>query len=478
MKNYLSLILILIPFNALSQEKQIEVPVLSKNQILKYAHRVPGKGILFHFEEEDPNVTKPAMKSEPQILMVTEDLELIKNIQLERYEKKKQVGFMIPANSASGYKERGCLLSSANSSAVYYVYFYEDFKKFRAKKINWDGSTEDIAIDDFNKKVRLNNFNPTPEVMFIDSNRLYIMQRYRQEKKSVTYFCTIDLKTLEVKDKILSLPDIEINYDAALFGWRYMGHGNGKIYMKYMEVPEDKMQDNIPFRVLTIDYDGKVLSEVKYNLNVAPKFTYLSYNYQDYNNVEFRYANTVEDKGPLDMGSMKISYDKKFVYLYGTYRDQQGAGKYRKGFFVGKYSMTGETIWQNNHAFSEEVLKDKKLTLHATRYSLNYSFDDNEVNGKLSMHIWGGKQMYHYILDAEKGALEKSLITEDYQTFNYYNDYHHSTLGEQVVINSVDYDQKAYEFARENRLDVKRAGASFYMFRYFEDDKLFKIWKF
>lgn len=422
---------IAISLSVFSQTKTIDIKIDSRQSEVQNAMYIPGKGTVVNTEEIDNAFHVPKLNCEPEIALIDNNMNLVWKQTIKK-------------------DRNGTCVSSANSSGVYYVYFiggsmYAKKKlAFGGKKISWDGKVEDVRIDNIADKISPSIVGDQKiEVMFLDNDILYVIQRYKADKISKVYLVTINLKTKEHNGVDIALPDKKfIAY--VTHGWRYMGHGDGKIYFNTTDPGEN--ESAYPVSLATVDYGGNVISVKETKLDVSPKYAFLSMNYRDYNDAVLGYEDMVQRGNTnelmiLDFGSVKLSADKKYVYFYGMARDEEGIARKRTGYFIAKYTINGEKVWQTIYPLGSAAA-DQRIVLHGSRSSLCSYFSINENDGTVIFHFWeNSKKTFHAIASAADGKLVDFITTTN--TPNIYNSWlTYSVPTEVVPITSKKMDSK------------------------------------
>lgn len=457
MKKTILLFLIAINSTLFAQDKTLEI---NADGSIQEVQKIEGKGLIINTRSE-PSRMVPSAKLKTNILLVDENLNIVWN-----------KSYSIPIKNVS----YDISISSSNSEGVYWFYnaggMYSSKTNFIAKKITWAGTEEDIEIKGVNEKVKMFNYNS--DVNFVDQDILYCINNNMEKGITTTYMYTINFKTKEVTDISLSLPARPAYKDSR--GWSYMGHGDGKIYFKSMDIPKGSKIEKIATYIAVIDYTGKMISTCQFDLDFAPKIAYMVYNFQEYNDEHLADNNNAADDQIYNFSSMKLSSDKKHVYLYSLFKDEGGLGKSRTGYLIAKYSIDGKKVWQNNYPFTGAILNDKKIVTHASPTSLNVYFDICEEQKTVNFHFWDIKEKntYHAIASDTDGKLVDFFSTNNstwaYQTVidsEGHAVYRHQSVPPQVVpVVSKKYNQALMNFiAQKGALSfVKKVGKNHFVF--------------
>ncbi|MBA3971404.1 MAG: hypothetical protein H0X46_04555, partial [Bacteroidetes bacterium] len=325
MKKIFFLLFCTASLTSFSQTKTVEIPVDGSTDDVQH---VAGKGFVFQTQAA-PVSFSTVTKS--NIVLLDEQMNVVWNI------KSKS-----PLKNVSSNR----IHTSANSTGVYW--FYYENGGIDGKKISWDGNVETVEIKKVDEQAKVKE--PDPNAAFMDKDVLFNIQYTLYKGITTTTMYTVDFKTKNVENIPLALP-VRPDYS---YGWVFMGQGDGKIYFKSMNNPADDAT-KITSLIAVVDYSGKLVSSSQFDLDFSPKFPYLLFNSQEYNGVYFPYSYRSGDDQVYKYSPIKLSPDKKFVYLYSFVRDETGLSKKRTGYMIAKYSIDGTKIWQNIYPFKGTV---------------------------------------------------------------------------------------------------------------------------
>ncbi len=440
----------IIVSNTFSQNKATGITLAKANSSINTVQQIDGKGVLFS-ACSSPSKLIPSFKLESNVILVDDELNVLWN-----------KSFEVPIKNVN----MPISLSSANSTGAYWFYF-ENGTDFIAKKITWDGKESDIVINNIDKKIAVSS--PFPNVCFVDKDILYCIIKYIEKDIIKTYIYTINFETKVVTPLENNLPDRK----EAKFcrGWRYMGNADGKIYFKSMNVANVSRDKDIATSIAVIDYSGKLISSVDFKVDFSSKVPFWVYNFQEQNGVYFSdnfSANQdvpyITDQIIYDISSMKLSPDKKSVYIYSLYKDMGGLGNDLSGFLVAKYSIDGKKIWQNNYSFEQNVEVDKGITHHPSQTDLNVCFNVSNDEKTVNFHFWkfNKKGTYHGIVSSTDGKMVDFFKTDNFTWPSSVNEGPAGT----IPVTSKEYNQELVTLLTQkgDKPGIKKAGKNYFVY--------------
>lgn len=454
MKKTFFLLFCTISLTSFAQTKTIEIPVAGNANGFQH---VAGKGFIFHTQA---GAASFSTTTKANVVLMDENMNVVWN-----------KNFKNPLKNVT----YNTTLTSPNSEFVYW--FYYEKGDLKGKKMSWDGNEQDIEINDIKKKAKVQE--EYPSIAFVDKDVLYCVntnpfKSYRSKHLPTIEMYSIDFKSNTVSNIAAALPA----RPADSYGWALLGHGDGKIYFKSMNIPE-KEDNKVTALIAVIDYSGKLLSSSQFDFDLTPSFPYMVDNSQEFNGTHYAKNHSEEDYQIYNYSSMKLSPDKKSVYLYSLLRDEAGVAKKRTGYVIAKYSIEGTKIWQTIYPFKGAILSDKRIILHGSPHSLNVYFDVNEDQNTVNFHFWEGseKNTYHVIASTVDGKLIDFFNTNN-STYSYHS-YITNSHGkadmifcqscvppEAVPVTSKQYNKELMAFIAQNgELSyVKKAGKNYYAF--------------
>lgn len=451
MKKFFFFFFSILISNAFSQNKATETALAKANSTINTTQQIDGKGVLFSACSA-PSKMIPSFKLESNVILINEELNVVWN---KSYD--------VPIKNVN----MPVSLSSANSTGAYWFYF-ENGSTFIAKKITWDGKESDIEINNIDKKIAVSS--PIPNACFVDKDMLYCMIRYTDKTNMIkTYIYTIDFNTKNVTPLENNLPYTKDQKQSQ--GWRYMGNADGKIYFKSMDIANVSRDKDISTSIAVIDYNGKLISSVDFKVDFASKVPFWVYNFQEQNGAYYADGFTANqdvayltDQIIYDISSIKLSPDKKSIYIYSLYKDAGGLGNDLAGFLVAKYSIDGKKIWENNYPFKENIEVDKGITHHPSQTYSNICFNISDDEKTVNFHFWkfNKKGTYHGIVSSADGKLVDFFETDNFTWPGSVNEGPAAT----IPVTSKEYNQElvALLTPKGDKPGIKKVGKNYFLF--------------
>ena len=161
---------------------------------------------------------------------------------------------------------------------------------------------------------------------------------------------------------------------------------------------------------------------------------------------------------------MKLSPDKKSVYIYSLYKDVGGLGNDLAGFLVAKYSIDGKKIWENNYPFKANIDVDKAISNHASQTYLNVCFNISDDEKTVNFHFWkfNKKGTYHGIVSSTDGKFVDIFQTENFTWPGSVNEGPPAT----IPVTSKQYNEELVTLlsAKGDKPGIKKSGKDYIVF--------------
>jgi hypothetical protein len=270
------------------------------------------------------------------------------------------------------------LVASPTGNYVYQIQVRWDVNALILTQVNESGEAKIHKLQDI-------DYFPANQI-FCDDTYLYFFERKyldlddalgKNKKPLVLIMNRMRHSDFQFEEEIvLDLPPVFD--DEVQTGWEYAGHDNSGIYVFSKSVDPDHRYD-----VIKIDKSGNVLESISVDANMEGVDVRGSYNerlfnemgvhqhYEDANNYDY-YIEYGQNGRQIwrnlgAYGNIKMDLPNGAFYIYGLYGPkplkEKGKTTY-SGYFIQKYKLNGEQVWQSKKEISN-YFKNEKTFIRA-----------------------------------------------------------------------------------------------------------------
>ncbi|MFL5728299.1 MAG: hypothetical protein ACJ75J_02325 [Cytophagaceae bacterium] len=400
-KNLLAIACLLFSLSVIAQEKK-ETLTLDRNDLILNVMYFPQNGLILKKGKDYMN----SKALDWEMFFYNPDLTLKYKASIEKTQINK--GF------------RNYFVTSPDAKYIYHI---------EGKGYNTTFGASSQFITQFDetgakKTYELENLKDlgNREVMFADSQYMYyiatvnVKDEVTKKKKQKTILIKLkstDFSRQDVEVKLPGLKDEDYSSD-----WFYCGNGENKIYFMSKTVKDD---GTFIYDLITMDRDGKILSNISMDAKLSGVFPRPTYNekyyfWADFENPDFytstytsSYSNAVGSYTSTDVsvnhtlsafGDIVIDEKSNSIYIYGLTgpAPYKRLGPLNKGYFVQKYDLAGKEIWKKQYDFGQEILDNEYVRLHSTPYGRSLKFKINPDN-TVKLQLLAKDMVYTFMFD-------------------------------------------------------------------------------
>ncbi|WMJ73480.1 hypothetical protein RCC89_09940 [Cytophagaceae bacterium ABcell3] len=434
------------------------------------------------------------------ILKTGRDLDFLKdrNIRITYMEGGLQEKWQV---RLSPYRQKGkyeeYLVSSKDGEMVYLLTIsgHQPFNEksiVRLAQINDKGELQEHLLDDLPKGYL--------QTIYCDNDFLYLIatekdlqhrKKKRGEEKIIINRYAHNGFSFGAFNA--QLPKLEDPENASF--WELAGNSKDTLYFLSKHIAE-----RCHFNFAKVSQDGTLLGEQNIEVPLKSDFLMPSHNLKDLaggaivNSNDFRTFLTGTSNGEKDddvdqhinnvhvihengaYGGLKLYPDKNALYIYGLYGPNRyrAVGNIHEGFFVSKFDMNGNLVFNKQFQMPEEVIDDSFFRIMATPFQRGTFLD--VLDHQIVFRLWYKNEAHNIILD-EKGEVKNyytsstknSLFNEQFFSFNPSEKTHAGQFVEQLDNSYVRKNKVVYRKSFEGDLiireDIKGQEVEFLLFK-------------
>jgi hypothetical protein len=378
----------LISIASYSQDKTVEL--FQESDETFYVYDLGENGIL---------VSIPKIYEHNSVVSIYQ----VKSQKIMKYSNQLEKEWDVNVENPKGTDKSNLTYSKEGSNVYIENMKFSQYSESVYQLINIkDGEIKNKKEFDYNEmeKIRKNLMES-----FCDNENFYMLsslngKQYEKSKIDEKLVLTIFKGESMIMEKhVLNLPKIE-NAENTTF-WDYLDHHDGEIYLQSKEI----FSDVIKYTILTINSNGEILNTTTITVSMNGNHIAPAMCVKNRTN-HFYYSNTYFRPNLGAYSDVIFTKDYSSLIVYGLYGDHIYRETERKieGYFLKKYNLKGELIFDNMTKISPKLKKDEGFYFKDLAYN-RYLILDELIDKTIQLQFVTYKDHVFTNNFSEKGEL-------------------------------------------------------------------------